>query len=102
MNNFSLRNIYIYLNFQVTVFSTKKTAFSILEKHFVHFRLEKIKCKIFGAKLIFINCTNPKPPSPQIINAGWSVLGKNNIAVWERGEVAFFQYILHLIIVFTN
>ena len=89
--------------FYLTVFSKKKTtAFSILEKHYVHFRLETIKCKIFGTKLIFINCTNPKPPSPQIINVGWSVLGKNNIAVWERGEVAFFQYILHLIVVFTN
>ena len=104
--------IYIYLNFQVfilfnsilfnSIFKKKKTAFSILEKHYVHFRLETIKCKIFGIKLIFINCTNPKPPSPQIINVGWSVLGKNNIAVWERGEVAFFQYILHLIVVFTN
>ena len=35
--------------------------------------MSTIKCKIFGAKLIFINWTNQRSPTPQMINVGWSI-----------------------------
>ena len=38
------------------------------------------------------------PPILQIINVGWSILGKSNIPIGERGKVTLFQYILHLIV----
>ena len=37
-------------------------------------------------------------PNPQIINVGWSILGKNNIGVDGRDDVTLFQYIMHLIV----
>ena len=47
----------------------------------------------------FDQLDQPKaPPILQIINVGWSILGKSYIPIGERGEVTLFQYILHLIV----
>ena len=47
----------------------------------------------------FYQLDQPKVlPTLQIINVGWSILGKNNITVKGRGEMTSFQYILHLIV----
>ena len=50
------------------------------------------------SKAYFYQLNQPKAPHPQIINVGWPILGKNNIAVGGKGEVTLLQYILHLIV----
>ena len=104
--------IYIYLNFQVFILFNSILFNSIFKKNnnsifnfretLCSFSFRDNQMQNIWNKAYFYQLHQPKAPSPQIINVGWSVLGKNNIAVWERGEVAFFQYILHLIVLFTN
>ena len=49
-------------------------------------------------KAYFYQLNQPKAPHTQIVNVGWPILGKNNIAVGGRSEVTLFQYILYLIV----